>query len=821
MKTVIRVLIAFLFIAGLMEIASAQSPIDAGEYFIDTDPGLGNGTQLISSDGNFNEFFEEFNITIPTSSLSEGVHTLYVRLKNKDNSWGNVLAKPFIVRDESAFFVHLPPRLTNAEYFVDADPGEGNGVALNAVDGDFNGVFENVLGTLNTSTMDEGAHSLFVRFRNSEGNWGKAIAKPFIVRDESAFFVHLPPGLTNAEYFIDADPGEGNGVALNAVDGDFNGVFENVLGTLNTSTMDEGAHSLFVRIRNSEGNWGKAIAKPFIVRDESAFFVHLPPKITNAEYFVDTDPGEGNGVALNAVDGDFNGVFENVLGTLNTSTLDEGAHSLFVRFRNSEGNWGKAIAKPFIVRDESAFFVHLPPRLTNAEYFVNADPGEGNGVALNAVDGDFNGVFENVLGTLNTSTMDEGAHSLFVRIRNSEGNWGKAIAKPFVVRDESAFFVHLPPRLTNAEYFVDTDPGASNGIQLKASDGSFDQFIENVFDTLKTTSLTEDVHAVGMRFLESNGNWSKPFYSIIEIANVTPPSQPSGLTATGRNRKTILKWFKNPDHDIANYILYRSLIDNFTPDSTNLLTTVSKNDTVYIDRNLENGTPYYYRLKAMDVANLYSEASEQVEVIPFNTPPGGFSLEHPANGDTLSNVTEPVKFVWQSANDVDEDTLFYILRIQGVNIDTTISDIYDTTFNFDGKKLFIKNSIYTWFVNVTDGTEWTVSQDTFVFVTPDFVGVKANPVPSKFVLYQNYPNPFNPTTTISFELPERMEVVLKIYDILGNEIITLFSGTLESGYHSVTWDGKNENGQAVASGIYLYRLKSSESSSTLKLLILK
>lgn len=75
-------------------------------------------------------------------------------------------------------------------------------------------------------------------------------------------------------------------------------------------------------------------------------------------------------------------------------------------------------------------------------------------------------------------------------------------------------------------------------------------------------------------------------------------------------------------------------------------------------------------------------------------------------------------------------------------------------------------------------------------------------IPREFVLYQNYPNPFNPSTTIQFDLPEESDVSIKIFNVLGEEIVTLFSQTLKAGSHSVQWNANN-----VSSGIYIYELR--------------
>jgi hypothetical protein len=91
----------------------------------------------------------------------------------------------------------------------------------------------------------------------------------------------------------------------------------------------------------------------------------------------------------------------------------------------------------------------------------------------------------------------------------------------------------------------------------------------------------------------------------------------------------------------------------------------------------------------------------------------------------------------------------------------------------------------------------------------DTIVVGVNPpmeLPERFDLFQNYPNPFNPTTTIRFELPTTGEVELLIYDILGREEKALLREELAGGSHTAIWNGTNEKGGEVSSGVYFYRL---------------
>ncbi|MFQ6009388.1 MAG: T9SS type A sorting domain-containing protein, partial [Candidatus Zixiibacteriota bacterium] len=90
-----------------------------------------------------------------------------------------------------------------------------------------------------------------------------------------------------------------------------------------------------------------------------------------------------------------------------------------------------------------------------------------------------------------------------------------------------------------------------------------------------------------------------------------------------------------------------------------------------------------------------------------------------------------------------------------------------------------------------------------------------------FYLGQNYPNPFNPQTTIEYHLPKTGHVILRIYNLLGQEVKTLVDGNQPAGRYSVTWDSRDQGGKEVASGVYFYRLTSGSFSQTKKLLLFK
>ena len=94
-------------------------------------------------------------------------------------------------------------------------------------------------------------------------------------------------------------------------------------------------------------------------------------------------------------------------------------------------------------------------------------------------------------------------------------------------------------------------------------------------------------------------------------------------------------------------------------------------------------------------------------------------------------------------------------------------------------------------------------------------------VPEEYVLVQNYPNPFNPSTTISFSVPSDGHVEVSVYDITGRLVTTLIDANLNSGYHNVTWDGRDVYGSNVSAGLYVYTLQAEGVSLTRKMVLMK
>ena len=123
---------------------------------------------------------------------------------------------------------------------------------------------------------------------------------------------------------------------------------------------------------------------------------------------------------------------------------------------------------------------------------------------------------------------------------------------------------------------------------------------------------------------------------------------------------------------------------------------------------------------------------------------------------------------------------------------------------------------------VTLGENWAPSQG---YGTPGAANVIITAVedttPLAFALNQNFPNPFNPTTTLSFSLPEDGRVTLVIYSLSGQQVRTIVDGLMSAGRQTVVWDGRDDHGNAVSSGVYLSRLVCGKNVATGRMVLVK
>lgn len=106
-------------------------------------------------------------------------------------------------------------------------------------------------------------------------------------------------------------------------------------------------------------------------------------------------------------------------------------------------------------------------------------------------------------------------------------------------------------------------------------------------------------------------------------------------------------------------------------------------------------------------------------------------------------------------------------------------------------------------------------------VITDIVNHLNNTIPTQYALSQAYPNPFNPSTTIRYQLPHTTDVRLVVYNALGQQVQILANARVEAGYHEVSWNGKNDSGMQMPSGVYLFRMETKNFQQVNKMILMK
>jgi len=240
----------FLIVLALLSIffCQAQTSINQAEYFWDTDPGQGNGTAVLAADGNFASAFEQLSKT-GIAAPSAGLHKFNIRVKDNTGAWGPVFTN---VINVTQLVTSTVVSISQAEYFWDTDPGQGNGTAVLAADGNFASAFEQLSKTGITAPA-AGLHKFNIRIKDNTGVWGPVFTN---VINVSSLVTSTPLAISQAECFWDTDPGQGNGTVLLAFDGNFNSAFEKVFNAEVAVPQTAGLHVFNVRIKDNTNVWG-------------------------------------------------------------------------------------------------------------------------------------------------------------------------------------------------------------------------------------------------------------------------------------------------------------------------------------------------------------------------------------------------------------------------------------------------------------------------------------------------------------------------------------------------------------------------------------
>ena len=225
-----------------------------------------------------------------------------------------------------------------------------------------------------------------------------------------------------------------------------------------------------------------------------------------------------------------------------------------------------------------------------------------------------------------------------------------------------------------------------------------------------------------------------------------------------------------------------------------------------------------------------------INVSPTQDPPRAFEWVS-ASVDSINitqlNALDNFTLKWTESADVDQDTIDYIVYANvgqyskeeiydttGLSYPIPYQDIAEEAFrDVPGNNATIRFSV--WAYDGTDSLKIS-GDDRVLYVNRyEYLKLEENGIPNSFALHDNYPNPFNPKTQIRFNLPQRNNVNITIYNMLGQKVKVFSMINTPAGTHSITWNAANQNGQPLSAGVYLYQMISKDFVQTRKMVLLK
>jgi len=309
-----------------------------------------------------------------------------------------------------------------------------------------------------------------------------------------------------------------------------------------------------------------------------------------------------------------------------------------------------------------------------------------------------------------------------------------------------------------------------------------------------------------------NSGGTSSFSSPFKFRTIGAPNIPTALfpanNATNQPTSLTFLWSKAYDQTNApatNYwyeLCTDTTIAAVVKDST--LT-----DTLRPVSGLLNNQNYWWRVKAKNIAGwcTFSAYSKFTTIV---APPPVPTLLRPPNGSG-GNPHNPW-LVWTNSAGATS----YRVQIASDTIFSTL--LADTTVSIDSVQVTLGYNMTVYWraraSNVGGNSAWTA----IWYFSTGPVGILSNniEIPKVFKLYGNYPNPFNPASKIKFDIPKTSNVKLIIYDVIGNEVVTLVNQALQPGTYEVEWDGSN-----YASGVYFYRIEAGSFVSSKKMMLMK
>lgn len=578
-------------LAGLLLVCMAghaQPNITRVEYFIDSDPGFGMGTQIpITQSANVN-----INTTLDLSSISDGFHWFYIRGKDANRRW-SVSSFRMFYKGVITSNAPVQTNIIKVEYFFDNDPGFGNGIPVTITPG----TSVDVSKVIDVSSLTDGFHWIYLRGMDANRRWS-VVSYRLFYKGVLTATAPTQGNIIKAEYFYDTDPGFGKGTAIPITPG----TSVNINQTFDASALSEGFHWIYLRGMDTNRRWSVASFRQFY-KGTLTTTAPVQTDITEVEYFFDTDPGFGQGIQVPVT----RGISVDINKTIDVSALSDGFHKFYIRGKNADGRWNMMSWRYFW----KGQYAPSPATSTikRVEYFIDTDPGYGKATALPFTQG---AVKDSISKIIDLGSLSAGTHYFKVRILDNIGRWGYLTSRKFVLDiTPPAAPSNLTVTIGNSQVTLDwnsnTDAdflryriykGTQSGNEIKCDS------IGGIANSGKVvTGLTNDVNyffyvtAVDSAKLESLPSNA---VSATPLVTAGPPPIPLIASPSELNQFSFrANW--NPSPSASKYYIDISTNINFTSYITGYNNKDVGNVTSWEITGLTKNTTYYYRVRAFCV----------------------------------------------------------------------------------------------------------------------------------------------------------------------------------------------------------------------------
>ncbi len=577
MKKIILQLLALLTFSAI----HAQNKVDYYEYWFD-----GNYAGKVSTTITPVQYFH-LNTNVPTSGLSEGLHTIHLRFRDENDKFSSVTSSFFLKQGSTSAATNS---MANYEYWFDSNYGAKVSGALP------NNQYVNYSDLLATTDLSNGLHTFHIRFQDETGKWSSVLSQFFLKQGSGAGSV--TPELAEYEYWFDTDYANAQSVTMS---GD---QYENVASNISALSLNNGLHTFHIRFKDSQGKWSSVLSQFFLKQESTS---SLTPQLMEYEYWFDSDYASKVSVSLSG------NQYETVLSDLNASSLTVGLHTLHIRFKDASSKWSSVL---------SGFFLkNITTSVLNNEiiaYRYWFDENDADMITETILTPS---PYVNVSDAISMVTIPKGTHTIHFQFKDAQGMWSS-------VTNDTIFKNSLPIASFEADATIFCDNGTVN-FDNNSIDG--EEFLWDFGDGFTSTDS-----------LATHTYTSPGLYSVSLTA--IDPNVPIDSTTTITQ---LIHVYETPDPTISlsgndSICAGTSVVLSTAPNSTYLWSDNSTGSTLEVD---EAGT-YSVTVYNIDNPNCFA-SSDEIEIVLMPLPDASYTFSNVDHLVTFTNTSpEGDHFLW-------------------------------------------------------------------------------------------------------------------------------------------------------------------------------